>query len=120
MHRFVPRLVGTLVAAAILAAATLTPALAQAQYTEVKLKAFVAAAVAVNRKIAEWGPKIETAPNEAEANRLAQQANGELKGAVVKTDGITLDEYNQIARSARTNETLAKRIQALHQKNLKK
>ncbi len=120
MHRLVLRLVGTLVAVAILAAATLTPALAQAQYTEVKLKAFVAAAVAVNRKIAEWGPKIETAPNEAEANNLAQQANGELKGAVVKTDGITLEEYNHIARSARTNETLAKRIQALHQKNLKK
>ncbi len=120
MHRLVLRLVGTLMAATLLAAAALTPAQAQAQYTEVKLQAFVAAAVAVNRKIAEWGPKIEGAPSEAEANNLAQQANSELKGAVVKTDGITIEEYNQIARSARTNQNLAKRIQALHQKNLDK
>ena len=119
MQPFILRLIGALVAATILAAATLTPAKAQAQYTEAKLEAFVMAAVAVNRLIAEWGPKIEGAPNEAEANKLAQQANGELKGAITKTKGITLDEYNQIARSARTDQSLAKRIQALHQKNLK-
>ncbi|MDJ0949947.1 MAG: DUF4168 domain-containing protein [Alphaproteobacteria bacterium] len=105
------RLAGALLLLAALFA--LSPAHAEGTYTDAKLKAFVVAARQINRVIDEWAPKIDAAKTEAEAGAMAKEANDLLVATVEKTEGITLDEYNEIARTARTDAALSDRIRGL-------
>jgi len=88
---------------------------AQAEFTDEQLESFVVAAVAVQELIREWNPRIEGAENAEQAAELREQANTELVEAVNGTDGITLEQYQEIGEAAQSDPDLASRIQEIHQ-----
>jgi Domain of unknown function (DUF4168) len=105
-----------LLAALLLAGAQ--PLLAAEEYSDAKLQSFVDAVLAVNAVVEEWRPQIQTAPNEADAQKMAQQANEEMRAAVAGTDGITVEEYQAIAQAAQADPQLMARIdQAIKKKD---
>jgi uncharacterized protein DUF4168 len=83
---------------------------AEEQYEQAKLESFVTAAIAVNRLIEQWTPRIQGAQNETEATQMREQANGELVAAIEQSDGITIDEYRQISQAAQSDPALMARI----------
>jgi Domain of unknown function (DUF4168) len=93
------------------------PLLAAEEYSDAKVQSFVDAVLAVNAVVEEWRPQIQTAPNEADAQKMAQQANEEMRAAVAGTDGITVEEYQAIAQAAQADPQLMARIdQAIKKK----
>lgn len=87
---------------------------AEQQYSDDKLRAFVAAAVMIGDMSSEWREKIEAAPSEEEANQLREQAGQELAAAIDAADDITLEEYNEISVAARADPELATRIREIY------
>lgn len=98
-----------------LIAAAIVPAQAQADYGQAKLDSFVTAAVAVNDLIDKWTPRIQGAESEQQANQLRTQANEEMVAAIEETDGITVDEYQEILDTARNDQEFSARIQEMFQ-----
>lgn len=86
------------------------PSLAGEQYSDAKLQSFADAVLAVNAVVEQWRPQIQGAPNETGAEQMAQEANEEMRAAVAGTEGITVDEYQQIAQAAQTDAQLMARI----------
>jgi predicted GNAT superfamily acetyltransferase len=80
------------------------------QFQQAKLESFVNAALAVNRLVQQWTPKIQSAQNETEATQMREQANRELVAAIQQSDGITVDEYKQISQAAQSDPQLMQRI----------
>jgi hypothetical protein len=111
------RFLGTLIVGAVIGAAAIAPLRAQTQteVSDAKLESFVVAAVAVNKLMEEWSPRIQEAQNENEANTLRQQAQSEFVEAVEQTEGITLDEYQMIGQAAQQDPALNARIQKIYQ-----
>ena len=108
-------LLGALVLAFALSLSTGIPAGAQTEYDRTKLEAFVRAALEVEQVIGRWGPQIKAAKNEQQAKDLEQQAQSELIAAVEQTDGITMDEYNQIVQDSRNDRVLSARLGKMYQ-----
>lgn len=82
-------------------------------FSEAKLEAFTVAAVEVSTVLREWGPKVKKAQNAGDtekAQKLAGEVRGKAKAAIQETDGITLAEYNQIAKAARNDQALNKKL----------
>jgi hypothetical protein len=106
-----------LMAALALALAASGPARAQAQpqFSDQQLDSYVVAARAVDKLIREWNPRIQAAEDNAQAALLHEQANAELIEAITRTKGITVEEYQEIARSAKADPELAARIKAIYQ-----
>ena len=93
------------------------PSLAAEEYSDAKLQSFVDAVLAVNAVVEQWRPQIQTAPNEADAQKMAQKANEEMRAAVAGTEGITVEEYQAIAQAAQSDPQLMARIdQAIKKK----
>ena len=93
---------------------------AQSEVSDVKIHAFLTAAMSVNEVIEEWTPRIKAAESQEAADDLKAQANAELVAAVEATDGISPDEYVEIANAAQNDPALAARIEAIYQQNFKK
>ena len=93
------------------------PVWAQAQpdFTDQQLESFVVAAIAVDEVIREWNPRIRAAEDDAQAAQLREQANAELVEVITQTDGITIEQYQQIGRAAQGNPDLAARINEIYQ-----
>ena len=87
----------------------------QLQFSDAQLDSFVEAASEVEQLVAEWSPKIEAAQDEQAAEELRAQANEQLASAIEGTEGISMDEYQQIAQAARSDQQLAQRLQAIYQ-----
>lgn len=87
------------------------PADAQSEYDQGKLDSFVTAAMAVNDLIDKWTPQIQGAESEQQANEMRTQANTEMVEAIEQTDGITVDEYQEILETARADPEFSTRIQ---------
>jgi hypothetical protein len=106
-----------LTAALAFALATSGPAWAQAkpQFSEQQLESFVIAALAVDKLIREWNPRIQAAGDDAEAAQLHEQATGELAEAIARTDGITIKQYREIGLAAQADPELKARIDAIYQ-----
>jgi prophage tail gpP-like protein len=104
----IPPFVTCVLAALFLAGAQ--PLLAAEEYSDAKLQSFVDAVLAVNAVVEQWRPQIQTAPNEADAQKMAQQANEEMRAAVAGTEGITVEEYQAIAQAAQADPQLMARI----------
>lgn len=104
------------IAALACALAASGPALAQtqAEFSDQQLESFVVAALAVDELIREWNPRIEGAENAEEAAQLREAANAELMEAITRTDGITLEQYQEIGRTARDDPALAARINDIY------
>lgn len=90
----------------------------QSEYTEEQLESFVDAAVAVNDLIEDWRPRITAAESEEQAAQLREQANEELAEAIEQTEGMSLEEYQQIGQAAQADPELSERINEIYQARL--
>jgi len=90
---------------------------AQAEVSDAKIHAFLTAAMSVNEVIEDWTPRIRGAESEEAADDLRAQANAKLVAVIEGTDGISVDEYKEIAQSARTDPELAARIDEIYQQS---
>ena len=106
-------LVTSVVAALFLTGAQ--PLLAGEEYSDTKLQSFADAVLAVNAVVEQWRPQIQAAPNETDAEQMAQQANEDMRAAVAGTEGITVEEYQEIAQAAQTDPQLMARIDQVFQ-----
>jgi outer membrane murein-binding lipoprotein Lpp len=97
-----------LLAALLLIAGRAT--IAAEDYSDTKLQSFASAVIAVNAVVEQWRPQIQAAPSEADKQQMAKQANQEMRAAVDGTEGITVDEYQAIARAAQADAALMARI----------
>ena len=84
--------------------------LAQSEFSDSKLEAFVSAAVAVTELSEQWKLRISEADDKDKADELRDQANQELLAAVEGTEGITVEEYKQISQAARDDPALTAKI----------
>ena len=82
----------------------------QDSYSDEKLKSFAEAAVKLIGIRSEYRNQMGEASNDQERQQLQQQTNQRMAQAVETTDGISIDEYNEIAQASRTNQQLAQRI----------
>ena len=106
-----------LTAALAFALAASGPVWAQAQpeFSDQQLESFVVAAIAVDEVIREWNPRIQAAQDDAQAAQLREQANAELVEVITQTEGITIEEYQEIGRAAQADPDLAARINEIYQ-----
>jgi hypothetical protein len=86
------------------------PLLAAEEYSDAKLQSFVNAVLAVTAVFEQWRPQIQAEPNEADAQKMGQKANEEMRAAVTGTEGITVEEYQAIAQAAEVDPQLRERI----------
>ena len=98
-----------------LAASSPVWAQAQPEFSDQQIESFVVAAIAVDQVIREWNPRIQAAEDDAQAAQLREQANAELVEAITQTDGITVEEYQEIGRAAQADPALAERINEVYQ-----
>jgi hypothetical protein len=87
----------------------------QAEFTDQQLESFVVAALAVDELIREWNPRIQDAEDAEQAAQLREEANAELVETITQAEGITLEEYQKIGRTARDDPALAARINDIYQ-----
>jgi diacylglycerol kinase family enzyme len=80
------------------------------EYSEAKLQSFASAVLAVNALVEQWRPQIEAAASEADKQRMAEQANQEMRAAVEGTEGMTVQEYQAIAQAAQADPQLMARL----------
>ena len=90
----------------------------QTEFTEDQLESFVDAAVTVNDLIESWRPRITAAESEEQAAQLREQANEELAEAIEQTEGMSLEEYQQIGQAAQADPELSERINEIYQARL--
>jgi hypothetical protein len=102
-------MLSSLIAALFLNLAAATASAAE-EYSQAKLQSFASAVLAVNAIVAEWRPQIQAAPSEADKQRLADQANDEMRAAVEGTEGMTVEEYQAIAQAAQSDPQLMARL----------
>jgi len=89
--------------------------IAAEDYSEAKLQSFASAVIAVNTVVEQWRPQIEAAPGQAEKQQMAEQANEEMRAAVDGTEGMSVDEYQEIAQAAQADPALMARIDQVFQ-----
>ncbi|WP_367714317.1 DUF4168 domain-containing protein (plasmid) [Nitratireductor sp. GISD-1A_MAKvit] len=106
-------------------ATTLAPALAQdavptpapnrqaQSFDEKKLEAFTVAFLAVSDVKQQYSERFRQAPGETEKQQVQSEATKKMEQAVDQTDGISVDEYNEIIQTAQTDETLAKKLNGM-------
>lgn len=90
----------------------------QTEFTEDQLESFVDAAVAVNDLIESWRPRITAAESEEQAAQLREEANEELAEAIEQTEGMSLEEYQEIGQAAQADPELSERINEIYQARL--
>jgi Domain of unknown function (DUF4168) len=88
----------------------------QAEFSDQQLESFVVAALAVEELIRQWNPRIEGAENAEQAAQLREQASTELVDTINRTEGITLEKYQEIGQAAQGDPDLAARINEIYQK----
>jgi len=91
-----------------------TGAFAQAEYSEEKLTAFVAATVAAESMARRWMQVVESTTSESLADTYRAQANADMIGAIRGTEGITYDEYVEMVKAVRDDPGLAERVQEIY------
>ncbi|OHC73239.1 MAG: hypothetical protein A3G18_07165 [Rhodospirillales bacterium RIFCSPLOWO2_12_FULL_58_28] len=112
--------VGAIVLAAAIGVFTQGTARAGGEFTDAKVEAYVTASIAIDTLINKWGPKIDAAKSEEEANKMKEQANGELVAAIDKVDGINSNEYQALADVAATDPNMQQRLKKAFEKRMGK
>lgn len=87
-----------------------TPANDQAEFPEEKLKSFAVAFLQVDKVTREYLPKLKEAKSAEEQQQVRDEAGAKMLKAVEGTEGISINEYNEIAKSAQTDQTLANKL----------
>ena len=85
------------------------------EYSQAKLQSFASAVLAVNAIVEQWRPQIQAASSEADKQRMAEQANREMRAAVEGTEGMTVEEYQAIAQAAQADPQLMARLDQVFQ-----
>lgn len=100
-----------------LAIGTVAPAAAQSteqqgqeesvktDWSDQKLEAFADASVAINEVQAEWRPRIAEAESTEEQQQARQKANQAVQ-QVIKDEGLSLEEYDEIYKAAQQDREL--------------
>jgi hypothetical protein len=88
---------------------------AETEFSDQQLESFVVAALAVDQVIREWNPRIQAAENEDQAAQLREQANAALLETITETDGMSIEQYQEIGRAAQADPELAARINEIYQ-----
>jgi hypothetical protein len=88
---------------------------AQTEFSDQQLESFVVAALAVDELIREWNPRIQAAENAEQAAQLREEANAALLETISETDGITIEQYQEIGQAAQGDPELAARINEIYQ-----
>lgn len=86
------------------------PAAQPADTSDDKLKSFAVAFLEVSRIHQSYQPQLEAAQTSEDQERLRVEAGEEMISAVNDTDGISVDEYNNILQAAQVDPDLARRI----------
>lgn len=81
----------------------------QVEVTDEELQTFVTAALAMQQAAPEWQAKLQGAADQAEAQKVQQEAQAALKAEIEKT-GMAPERYNQIGMAAQADPELQARI----------
>ncbi len=84
---------------------------------DVKLEAFISAALAVDDVMDRWRPKIARSANDTQTAALREQANQEIRSTIERTDGISVVEYQRIRRIVAGDPDMLARITKLMRRN---
>ncbi len=84
----------------------------QDSYSEEKLDSYADAALKVAKISLKVAPQIQSAETEQLKEDLFLRMQQDMVSAVQATDGITVQEYNQISLAARQDVNLANKIQS--------
>ncbi|MGF1623564.1 MAG: DUF4168 domain-containing protein [Alphaproteobacteria bacterium] len=104
-------------AATALSATMALPAIAQiesdvpqaVELSEDELQSYAAAAAEIEVLVQEWQPRVQDAETPEDAAELGQQAQAEMVQAV-ESEGLTVEQYNQITQLAQADPDLQARI----------
>ncbi|MFP4127354.1 MAG: DUF4168 domain-containing protein [Alphaproteobacteria bacterium] len=91
-----------------------SPAIEAEDITDEQLDQFAEAALAVNEIGREYGPELQSAEDEAEAEEIRAEAQEEMMQAV-ENEGLSLEEYNAIYAAAENDQEINSAIQTLLQ-----
>lgn len=86
------------------------PAASAATIDDAKLQSFAVAFLQVNEIARQYQPQLESAATEEDRQKIQQEAGQKMVEAVEASEGITVDEYNQIIQAAQADPELAQRI----------
>lgn len=75
-----------------------------------KLELVANAFIEVRQIQNEYSPQIESATSQEEAQAVQEEASRKMIQAIEETDGLEIEEYNQIMAEAQENEQLRTRL----------
>lgn len=104
---------GTVLAVPALAQEQQAPAASESSapsYSDQQLQAFAVAFLEVDKVKRDYTQRLQNAGSEDAQKTIQSEASQEMKKAVEGTDGISLDQYNQIIQSAQTDPDLAGKL----------
>jgi len=104
----------TLCLALFLAAFTASPVRAQGAYTDDKLESFVSAAIQVQNLMKQYQPQIQSEENPQRAETLRREAKAKMETAIIRTPGITIDEYSRIVEATQRDQALNDRVDRMY------
>lgn len=83
---------------------------ASANFSDDKLKSFAEAVTGIQQVARDYAPRLRDAENPQQVAELEQEAQDAMM-QTVKDEGLSVEEYNQIAVAAQTDPQLAQEIQ---------
>ena len=86
------------------------PAGAAEAVSDEKLQSFAVAFAEVEKIKQEYSQRLQAAGSETEQQQLQTEAGQKMLQAVENTEGMSVDEYNQIIESAQADPSLAERL----------
>ena len=87
---------------------------AQTEFSDQQLESFVVAAIAVDEVIREWNPRIQAAENEEQAAQLREEANAALLETIAQTEGMSVEQYQEIGQALQNDPELANRVNEIY------
>lgn len=85
-------------------------AMQQTSISDAKLDAYVETAIAVSKVHINMAPQIKAAESEQEKQQMYGQMQQQMTGIIEQTDGITVQDYNNISEAAQQDQKLAMTI----------
>ena len=86
------------------------PAGTAADVSDEKLQSFAVAFAEVEKIKQEYSQRLQAAGSETEQQQIQTEAGQKMLQAVESTEGMSVDEYNQIIESAQADPSLAERL----------
>lgn len=94
------------------------PAIEAPAVSDEKLDSFALAFLEVERIKQEYAQQLQQAQSQTEQQQIQNDAGAKMLQAVEATEGITVEEYNQIIQSAQADAEFAQRLSsAINQAN---